>query len=79
MAVEDSIRIFSGSAHPALAEGIADYLQLPLAKCHIDRFADGEVHFVVGESVRGKDVYVIQSLRKPVNDAIMEMLNGRHG
>ena len=74
MAVEDSIRIFSGSAHPALAEGIADYLQLPLAKCHIDRFADGEVHFVVGESVRGKDVYVIQSLRKPVNDAIMEML-----
>lgn len=74
MAVEDSIRIFSGSAHPALAEGIADYIQLPLAKCHIDRFADGEVHFVVGESVRGKDVYVIQSLRKPVNDAIMEML-----
>ena len=74
MAVDDSIRIFSGSAHPALANDVAAYLELPLAKCHIDRFADGEVHFVIGESVRGKDVYVIQSLRKPVNDFVVEML-----
>lgn len=72
--VDESIRIFTGNAHPELAQQIADYLGLPLGKRHVGKFADGEVHVVIGESVRGKDVYVVQTLSRPVNDHIMELL-----
>lgn len=71
---DESIKIFTGSAHPQLAQEIADYLGLPLGKRHVGRFADGECHVMVNESVRGKDVYVVQSLCRPVNDHVMELL-----
>lgn len=70
----ESITLFTGNANPALAREVADYLGLPLGDVQLGRFADGEVRVTIGESVRGKHVYVIQSLCKPVNDNVMEML-----
>lgn len=72
--MDDSIKLFTGTANHGLALEIATYLDLPLAKCQVGKFADGEIHVVLGESVRGKDVYVIQSLSRPVNDHVMELL-----
>lgn len=70
----DKVTLFSGNAHPALAQEVADYLERPLGEVQVSRFADGEVRVVVGESVRGKHVYVIQSLCTSVNDSVMELL-----
>lgn len=72
--VDDSIRIFSGNAHVALAEEVASYLGVELASRLSERFADGEIRVAIDESVRGKDVYVLQSLCRPVNDQVMELL-----
>lgn len=69
-----SIRLFTGTSHREIAEDVANYLQLPLGSAKVERFADGEVHVVINESVRGQDVYVIQSLCRPVNDAVMELM-----
>lgn len=74
MSSDESIRVFAGTTHPVLANEIAGYLGVGLGDCAIDRFADGEVSVTVNESVRGKDVYLIQSLCKPVNDAVMELM-----
>jgi ribose-phosphate pyrophosphokinase len=71
---DENIKIFTGTGHPELAQQIADYLGLSLAKRQLGTFADGEIHVVIGESVRGKDVYVVQSLARPVNDRVMELL-----
>jgi ribose-phosphate pyrophosphokinase len=69
-----SICIFSGHANPTLAEQIADYLQLPVGRCKISNFSDGEVFTEIMENVRGVDVYVVQPTCAPVNDNLMEML-----
>jgi ribose-phosphate pyrophosphokinase len=69
-----SICIFSGHANPALAESIADYLQIPVGRCKISNFSDGEVFTEIQENVRGVDVYVVQPTCAPVNDNLMEML-----
>ena len=70
----ESVSLFAGTSHHALASEIADYVGVPLGDVVVSRFADGEVRVVVGESVRGKHVYVIQSLCRPVNDNVMELL-----
>jgi ribose-phosphate pyrophosphokinase len=69
-----SICIFSGNAHPALAEAIATYLEVPLGRSRISRFSDGEVFAEIKENVRGVDVYLIQPTCAPVNDNLMELL-----
>jgi ribose-phosphate pyrophosphokinase len=69
-----SICIFSGHANPTLAVQIADYLQLPVGRCKISNFSDGEVFTEIQENVRGVDVYVVQPTSAPVNDNLMEML-----
>ncbi|MGB0678309.1 MAG: ribose-phosphate pyrophosphokinase [Polyangiales bacterium] len=69
-----SICIFSGSANRSLAEEIAAYLELPVGRCKISRFSDGEVFAEIQENVRGVDVYVIQPTCAPVNDHLMELL-----
>lgn len=66
--------VFSGNANPQLAESIARYLELPLGRAKIARFADGEVFAEILENVRGVDVYVIQPTCNPVNDHLMELL-----
>ena len=69
-----NIKILAGNSHPALAMQIASALGLPLAKCTVGHFADGEVSVSISETVRGSDVFLIQSTCNPVNDTLMELL-----
>ena len=66
--------LFSGTTHPALAVEIAGHLGIQLSPCKISRFASGEIYFRSEESVRGADVFVIQTHADPVNESIMEQL-----
>lgn len=71
---ESKLKIFSGTAHPVLAKEISDYIGIPLGKAMCGRFNNGEIQVMINESVRGKDVFVIQPTGTPVNDNLMEML-----
>jgi len=66
--------IFSGTANSELANEIAKYLEMPLSKATINRFSDGEINVQIVESVRGKDVYIVQPTCAPANDNLMELL-----
>ena len=68
------LRVISGNSNPELAKTICDYLGISLCRARIDSFSDGETLVEVGESVRGTDAFVIQSLAHPVNDHLMELL-----
>ncbi len=68
------VRLFSLNANPQLAEKIAEGVGLPLSKAKISHFADGEISVEIEESVRGCEVYVIQSVSDPVNTNLMELL-----
>jgi ribose-phosphate pyrophosphokinase len=68
------LKLISGTANVELANEISSYLGKPLAKSQISRFSDGEVYVQIDESVRGADVFLIQSLSTPVNDNLMELL-----
>ncbi|MBZ7930279.1 ribose-phosphate pyrophosphokinase [Campylobacter molothri] len=67
-------KIFSGSANVEFARQISKYLSLPLSDAGIKRFSDGEISVQIDESVRGKDVFIIQSTCVPTNDNLMELL-----
>ena len=69
-----SVRIFSGNSNPELAQSICEYLGLELGHARVGRFSDGEIRVEIDESVRGADVYVIQSTCAPVNENLMELL-----
>ena len=66
--------VFAGNAHPELVSEIAGHLNIRLGKAMVGRFSDGEVMAEIQESVRGRDVYVVQSTAQPTNDNLMEML-----
>ncbi|CAK4085415.1 unnamed protein product [Aphanomyces euteiches] len=68
------LKIFSGSSTFELADDIARRLGTRVARLKLGRFADGEVQCQIQESVRGKDVYIVQSLGAPVNDNVIELL-----
>ncbi len=68
------IEIYSGRSHPDLAEEIASHLGVRLGNPNLREFANGEVHCRFGESVRGKDVFIMQTHCSPVNDSVMEQL-----
>ena len=69
------MKIFSGNANPDLAREIAAYLGTQVGDAVINRFNNGEVQVMINESVRGKDVFVIQPTCGPsVNDNVMELL-----
>ncbi len=68
------LKIFAGNSHPALAKKIADNLGLPLGDCVVKQFSDGEISVSINETVRGCDVFVVQSTCYPVNDNFMELL-----
>ncbi len=68
------LKIFSGRAHPALAQEICDYLGLTLGELTLYNFSDGEDYCQIDENVRGTDVFVIQPTCSPVNDHVMELL-----
>ena len=73
-AVMSGYMIFSGTANEELAEEIAQYLEMPLSKADINRFSDGEINIQVSQSVRGKDVFIIQPTCAPANSHLMELL-----
>ncbi len=68
------LMIFSGNANPELARRIASHLHLSLGKCTVQTFSDGEVSVEIEETVRGREVFIIQPTCKPTNDHIMELL-----
>lgn len=68
------MKLFCGNSNPRLAEDIAKYLNLPLGKATVRRFADEEIFVEIHENVRGRDVYVLQSTSYPANDHLMELL-----
>ena len=68
------LRIFSGRAHPALAQEICDYLKIRLGELTLYNFSDGETYAQIDENVRGADVFVVQPTCSPVNDHVMELL-----
>ena len=66
-----SIKIFAGNASKKLAQAICDKLELPLGQIECGKFSDGETSVQIKETVRGCDVFVIQSTCNPVNDNLM--------
>jgi len=72
--MKNALVVMSGSANPALARKVAEYLKLPLSNVENKRFPDGEIDLKVLEDVRGSDVYLVQPTCPPVNDNLMELL-----
>jgi ribose-phosphate pyrophosphokinase len=68
------MKLLAGNSNRTLAEAIADYLDSPLTRAQVRRFADNEVFVTIDENVRGEDVFVIQSTSYPANDNLMELL-----
>jgi ribose-phosphate pyrophosphokinase len=67
-------KIFAGNSHTALAEEIASVMGKPLGKSEVTTFSDGEISVNVHETVRGRDIFIIQSTSDPVNNNLMELL-----
>jgi ribose-phosphate pyrophosphokinase len=70
----DRLRIFTGNSNVELVRRIAETVAIPLGKGIVRTFSDGEINVEIHESVRGMDVFVIQSVCAPVNDNLMELL-----
>ncbi|HEY8616660.1 ribose-phosphate pyrophosphokinase [Phenylobacterium sp.] len=68
------MKLLAGNSNRTLAQAIADYLDVPLTRAQVRRFADNEVFVTIDENVRGEDVFVIQSTSYPANDNLMELL-----
>jgi ribose-phosphate pyrophosphokinase len=70
----DRLMVFTGNANPRLAEDVVRHLSLILGRAKVGRFSDGEVMVEILENVRGRDVFVLQSICSPTNDNLMELL-----
>ncbi|MCJ7509911.1 MAG: ribose-phosphate pyrophosphokinase [Dehalococcoidia bacterium] len=67
------LRIFSGNAHPALAQAICDYLEMPLGQCEVIKFSNENIFVRFCENIRARDVFLVQPIVSPVNDRLMEL------
>jgi ribose-phosphate pyrophosphokinase len=67
------LKLFSGSAHPALAKEIAEHLGVPLGTARLHRFPDSEVSFQIDENIRGTDVFIVQPTSTPVDEHLVEL------
>lgn len=74
MNANGALRVFSGTRHPDLAARIVQELGIEPAQASVKRFSDGEVFVKIEESVRGKDVFVVQPTCSPVNESLVELL-----
>ena len=72
--MQDKIRVFSGNSNPQLAREICSSLHVELGAARVRNFSDGEIMVEIGENVRGRDVYIIQSTCAPTNTNLMELL-----
>ena len=68
------MKIFSGRSNPDLATRMCDYLGVKLGKISIGNFPDGEIFCKIEEDVRGRDIFIVQSTGRDVNEALMELL-----
>ena len=66
--------VFTGNAHPQLAQDIARYLRIPLARAQVGRFSDGEINVEILENIRGREVFIIQPTCPPASENLMELL-----
>ncbi|MCP5091477.1 MAG: ribose-phosphate diphosphokinase [Gammaproteobacteria bacterium] len=66
--------VFSGNAHPQLAQDIARYLRIPLSKAHVGRFSDGEINVEILENIRGRETFIVQPTCPPSAENLMELL-----
>ncbi|GAB3054548.1 ribose-phosphate diphosphokinase [Virgibacillus ainsalahensis] len=71
---DQSLKVFTLNSNPKLAEEIANHIGTSLGQCTVSRFSDGEIQINIEESIRGCDVYVVQSTCSPVNEHLMELL-----
>ncbi len=71
---ESDLVVFSGNSNKALVKEICDYLKVPIGRCDVNKFSDGETQIEIAENVRGRDVFLVQSTSSPVNDHLMELL-----
>ncbi|GAY74202.1 ribose-phosphate diphosphokinase [Lentilactobacillus kosonis] len=71
---DEHLKIFALNSNKPLAEKIAATVGVPLGKTSVDRFSDGEIRINIEESIRGDNIYIIQSTSAPVNDNLMELL-----
>lgn len=70
----DELKVFTGNGHPALAQGICDYLGIPLGKADVFQFSNENIFVRIQENVRERDVFVVQPICSPVNKNLMELL-----
>jgi len=70
----DRLMVFTGNANPKLAGDVVGHLNIHLGRAKVGRFSDGEVMVEILENVRGRDVFVLQSICSPTNDNLMELL-----
>ncbi len=73
-AADHSMMVFSGNAHPRLAQNVAHFLNVPLGKATVEKFSDGEIMVEILDHVRGKDVFIVQPTCRPTNDNLMELM-----
>jgi ribose-phosphate pyrophosphokinase len=67
----DELKVFTGNAHPALAQAIVDYLGMPLGKCEVFQFSNENTFVRILENVRERDVFVVQPFCAPVNNNLV--------
>jgi ribose-phosphate pyrophosphokinase len=72
--LDQEIKLFGGTSNPALTLEVCDYLGIKPGKILAKTFSDGEIQVEIGENIRGRDVFVIQSTSTPVNDNLMQLL-----
>lgn len=70
----EKLRLLTGNANPELAKEISDCLGIPLIDAQVGHFNNGEIQVMIGESIRGKDIFIIQPTCQPVNENLMELL-----
>lgn len=70
----NSLRLLAGNANPELAREISEHLGIPLIDAQVGHFNNGEIQVMIGESIRGKDIFIIQPTCQPVNENLMELL-----
>ena len=70
----DEIKVFTGNAHPTLAQAVADYLNIPLGRCEVFEFSNENTFVRILENVRQRDVFVIQPISSPVDKSLVELL-----
>jgi ribose-phosphate pyrophosphokinase len=70
----DELKVFTGNAHPALAQAVTEYLGMPLGKCEVFEFSNENIFVRILDNVRQRDTFVIQPICSPVNKSLVELL-----